>query len=89
MKEWNINHGFYTEENSLNGTPDVANGKTSGYALVAYRLNKKPEDNKEVVLNFGMDKGDKSFHLKEGTRFVFTDKNWNEPAFASCRLTRN
>lgn len=89
VKEWNINHGFYTEENSLNGTPDVANGKTSGYALVAYRLNKKPEDNKEVVLNFGMDKGDKSFHLKEGTRFVFTDKNWNEPAFASCRLTRN
>jgi PAT family beta-lactamase induction signal transducer AmpG len=86
VKEWNIRHGFYSEKTSLKGTPDGANGTTSGFALVAYRLSRPPKEGKEVVLNFGLNKGSKSFHLKEGTRFVFTDKNWNKPAFAIVQI---
>ena len=86
VKNWNISHGFYTEETSLDGKPDAANGKTSGYAILAYHLSKQPEDKKEIVLNFGMDKGNKSFRLKEGTRFVFNASNWNVPAFAIVQI---
>ncbi|GET30116.1 MFS transporter [Prolixibacter sp. SD074] len=86
VKEWNISHGFYTEETSLKGMPDGTKGKTSGFALVAYKLNKPPKDEKEVVLNFGRDKGNKSFHLKEGARFVFNADNWDEPAFAIVQI---
>jgi PAT family beta-lactamase induction signal transducer AmpG len=55
-------------------------------ALVYFHLSGKPEPGEEVVVNFGQESGDASITLKEGVRFVFTEDNWNKPAFSVIQL---
>lgn len=50
-------------------------------AVVAVKLNGKPEADKEMVLNTKWQKGDKSLQLLEGERLSFTLKNWEQPAY--------
>jgi PAT family beta-lactamase induction signal transducer AmpG len=49
--------------------------------VIAIRLSKNPGAGKEKVLNTSMTKGDKSISLIQGERLVFTDANWNKPAY--------
>ena len=92
VQQWNINHGFYTKDQALNLKPEKNSDHSNGFAVLSYHLTQKPEPGEEVVLNFGFDKGDKSFALKEGSRFVFTPENWNKPAYliiqADSHLTK-
>lgn len=59
---------------------------TGNVGVIYFRLSKEPEDEDDVVVNFGFDAGDKSIALIEGTRFIFTKDNWNIPAAAVFQL---
>jgi PAT family beta-lactamase induction signal transducer AmpG len=50
-------------------------------SVVPVRLSQKPEQGKKVVLNTTLKKGDKSIALIQGEHLVFTEANWNKPAF--------
>lgn len=65
----------------------VTPGNTTGNIGVLYfHLSGKPSPNEEVVVTFGQEGGDPSIALVEGHRFVFTEINWNVPAFAVIQL---
>lgn len=49
--------------------------------VVAVYLSKKPEAEKEMVLNTTMNSGDNSISLIQGERLVFDENNWNKPAY--------
>jgi PAT family beta-lactamase induction signal transducer AmpG len=51
-----------------------------------FRLNTKPEEGENIVLNFSFDKGDKSIALVHSYRFEFNEENWETPAFAVFQL---
>jgi len=55
-------------------------------AVSAVWLSKSPQAGEEVVLNTTMNRGDKSISLIHGDRLVFTDKNWNKPAYLVFQL---
>lgn len=57
---------------------------TGNIGIVYFHLSKKP--NKEFILTFGRESGDNSISLVEGTRFKFSNENWNKPAFAIIQL---
>ncbi len=63
-----------------------AKNEAGNAALVYFHLSGKPEAGEEVVVNFGQESGDASISLKEGVRFVFTEDNWNKPAFSVIQL---
>jgi PAT family beta-lactamase induction signal transducer AmpG len=48
-------------------------------AVAGIMLNKKPEENKEIVLNLQLEK-DNDIKLVAGERLVFNSKNFNKPA---------
>ena len=58
-----------------------SDGKVGNSGLVAVRLTKKPESGKIVVLNSSLAKGDKNISIISGERFVFTEGNWDKPAY--------
>ena len=64
---------------------DILN-KTGNIGLTYFYLSKQPEEGDEIVVSFGQKSGDNSIKLVEGGRFVFTDKNWNIPAYALIQL---
>lgn len=55
-------------------------------AVIGVRLSKKPEAGEDKVLNTTMNSGDKSISLIQGDRLVFTDKNWDKPAYMIFQL---
>lgn len=61
-------------------------------AVVAVKLNGKPEAEKEMILNMKWEGGDKSLQLLEGERLSFTLENWEQPAYlliqADAKLTK-
>lgn len=57
-----------------------------GYVVVS--LSKKPEVDKEIVLNTGMSKGDVSISMVKGERLVFNETNWNKPAYVAFQLDK-
>lgn len=65
--------------------PPVPDDYAGSIGLLKFQLSEKPE-NEEVVVNLGQEAGDKSINLIEGTRFVFTDENWNKEAIAVIQL---
>jgi len=67
---------------------DIAgsDGKVGNAGLVAVRLTKKPESGKTVVLNSSLAKGDKNISIISGDRFVFTEENWEKPAYLVVAL---
>ncbi len=54
--------------------------------IVFFTLSKEPPADKNIVVNFGFEKGDKSIALREGERFTFNSKNWNTPFAAVLQL---
>ncbi|MBL1213843.1 MAG: MFS transporter [Ignavibacteriae bacterium] len=66
--------------------PAPAKNEAGNAALVYFHLSGQPEAGEEVVVNFGQESGDASISLKEGVRFVFTEDNWNKPAFSVIQL---
>jgi len=55
--------------------------------VVAVWLSRSPDAGREVVLNTGMNRG-KDVALLSGERFVFTEENWNRPAYLVFQLDR-
>ncbi|MFY9151936.1 MAG: MFS transporter [Prolixibacteraceae bacterium] len=62
-------------------------------AVVAVKLNGKPEADKEMILNMKWQEGDISLQLLEGERLAFTLENWEQPAYlliqADPKLTKS
>ncbi|MDR2292861.1 MAG: MFS transporter [Prevotellaceae bacterium] len=56
-------------------------------AIAGIMLNKKPEDNKEIVLNVQLSK-DKDIKLISGERLVFNSKNFNQPAYILVQIDK-
>ena len=54
--------------------------------IVYFHLSREPETDKDIVVNFGRDRGDKSISLIEGNRFVFNRQNWDKPLMAVIQL---
>jgi MFS transporter, PAT family, beta-lactamase induction signal transducer AmpG len=50
-------------------------------AVVAIKLNGKPDAGKEMILNFKQKRGDNSLKLLEGERLAFNLENWEQPAY--------
>jgi len=60
---------------------------TSGNIGMAwFTLSKKPETDKNIIVNFRRERGDKSIMLVEGFRFTFNKTNWNVPACFAIQL---
>jgi PAT family beta-lactamase induction signal transducer AmpG len=89
VDEWNSSHGFYPAEEHAGGD---AKGEGSGSNLVGnvgytwFRLNTKPGEGENIVMNFSFEKGDKSISLARSYRFEFNEGNWDVPAFAVFKL---
>ncbi len=56
---------------------------------IYFRLSKKPERDKPVVMTFRQDRGDKSIKLVHGLRFEFNQENWNKPVKAVIQLDKS
>jgi PAT family beta-lactamase induction signal transducer AmpG len=54
---------------------------TGNVAVVAIKLNGKPEAEKEMILNIKFKNGDNSLKLLEGERLAFSLENWEQPAY--------
>lgn len=67
---------FARQEATLPGEKLVGN-----LAIVAIKLNGKPESGKEMILNFKQNEGDNSLKLLEGERLAFNLENWEQPAY--------
>ncbi len=52
--------------------------------MVELQLSQKPD--KETILALGLKSGDKSISIAEGSRLVFNEKNWNQPASVIFQL---
>ncbi|MDP2336315.1 MAG: MFS transporter [Bacteroidota bacterium] len=69
------------------------NTLTGNVAIVAIKLNTKPEENKEMVLNVKFSNGDNSIRLIEGERLTFNSANQDQAAYLlfQCdpKLTRS
>lgn len=50
-------------------------------AVVAVRMNKKPESGKSYQLNTSMTEGSNSISLIQGEQLSFNDKNWDKTAY--------
>lgn len=73
------------------GAAKVQTDVAGNIGLVSLHLSKPP--GREVVVSlgskvgFGLRSGDeKSFSVAEGTRFIFNDQNWNQPAMSAIQL---
>jgi len=52
--------------------------------VIQLQLSQKPT--KETVLTLGLQSGDKSISIAEGSRLVFNEQNWNQPAIVVFQL---
>lgn len=69
------------------GDEVVESAATAGnVGIIPFRLSGPPPAGEEVAVNFGLSDGDKSLHLIEGERFVFTPENWDRPFAAVVQL---
>lgn len=76
-------------KNTFGAHKEVATDNNVGnIGYVAVSLSKKPEVDKEIVLNTGMSKGDVSISMVKGERLVFNETNWNKPAYVAFQLDK-
>ena len=66
--------------------PVVQKDNAGNFGIVYFHLSKKPPQDEEIVMHFGLHKGDKSIALAEGERFVFTAANWQKTAMAVIKI---
>ncbi len=83
LGDW-IKHTFGVE------LPPNNSNYVGNIGLIYFYLSNVPADAREVVINFGRTKGDKSISLLEGSaygsRLTFNKHNWNVPALAVIQL---
>lgn len=60
--------------------------KNGNLGIIYFQLSAPPPFGKEIVLNFGQESRNPDIRLILGNRFVFTEKNWNQPAGALIQL---
>lgn len=63
---------------------EMSDEVANNFAIIGVRLNQKPAPGEEIILNVTHKSGDQSIKLEQdklSTRFVFTDKNWDKPAY--------
>lgn len=68
--------------------PEPTGNLAGNTGMILFHLSKEPVEDKEIVVNFGIEGGDESIALEEGNRFVFTPENWNKPAIALIQLDK-
>lgn len=74
--------GHWIKENFGEQRDVVVESEFAGnVGVVPVWLSKQPDAEKEIVLNTNMYRGDKSISLIRGERFVFTEANWDKPAY--------
>ncbi len=73
LGEW-IRENFGEERGSVSAV-------TGNVSIVPIRLSESPGPDRKVVLNTVLKKGDKSIALIQGGHFVFTELNWDKPAY--------
>ena len=61
--------------------PVAGHSLVGNVTVVAVKLSKKPEANKEMVLNVKFRNGDNSIRLLEGERLTFNSENQHNPAY--------
>lgn len=73
------------------GAAKLESNTAGNIGVVSLHLSKPP--GREIVVTLGTRVGfgigggdDKSFSVAEGTRFIFNDQNWNQPAMAVIQL---
>ncbi len=77
-----IKTNFGEKDKAISGT----DGKVGNAGIIAVRLTQKPKEGETVVLNSSLKSGDKSISIVNGDRVVFTDRNWNNPAYLVVQL---
>lgn len=63
-----------------------SDARTGNVGVTAVWLSKSPEPGKQIILNTGLSRGDKSISLVKGERLIFDDSNWNKPAYVVFQL---
>ncbi len=76
-----LRENFAPEEKVETRTDVVGN-----IAPIYFYLSKQPEPGEDVVVNYGLESGDKSIRLIEGERFVFNAENWDKPFIVLLQL---
>jgi PAT family beta-lactamase induction signal transducer AmpG len=61
--------------------PAEMDSRSGNISVVGIKLSKKPEANKEMILNLKFQRGDNSIRLLEGERLAFNASNWDKPAY--------
>jgi MFS transporter, PAT family, beta-lactamase induction signal transducer AmpG len=84
VREHNTVNGFYSLEKLEYKPGDQT--KVGNIGIVYFKLSQPPQEDEEVVLNFGRESGDNSINLIEGGRYVFNRDNWDSPAMAVIQL---
>ncbi|MCK5520164.1 MAG: MFS transporter, partial [Candidatus Marinimicrobia bacterium] len=83
---WKYNLENFIRTNFGEETSIVDRKTVGNMGVLYFYLSKKPESGETIVVNFGRNSGDKNISLIEGTRFVFTENNWNIPAASVFQL---
>jgi MFS transporter, PAT family, beta-lactamase induction signal transducer AmpG len=50
------------------------------------KLNKQPAPDEKIIVNLSRHSGSSDINIAEGTRFEFSDKNWDKPAYIVFQL---
>ena len=77
---------FLKETFNPDQKPASLDSKTGSISVVGIKLSRKPEVNKEMVLNLKFQKGDNSIKLIEGERLAFNSENWDKPAYVILQV---
>lgn len=91
VKFWNIKHGFFQNETNTSsfrfkGKESEKNVFNGNIGILFVHLSKPPDTDKPIIVTLDRESGDKSISLVEGSRFVFTQKNWNISALSLIQL---
>jgi PAT family beta-lactamase induction signal transducer AmpG len=92
IQAMNIQNDFYNTQGKrptlsiLKIKPEDYKKLVGNITIVSFKLSPEAKEDKDYVVNFDRDGGDKSISILEGTRFVFNKNNWNKPAYAVLQL---
>jgi len=62
------------------------NNTSPNIGVSVIKLNSPPAKGDEIVLNLSRNEGDKNIAIVEGTRFQFTESNWQQPAYVVFQI---
>ncbi|MDD4609068.1 MAG: MFS transporter [Bacteroidaceae bacterium] len=65
---------------------EVTSTTVPNIGIVKVCISKKPEADEEIVLNTALSRGDKSISIVQGERIVFTEDNWQKPAYVIVQV---